>query len=1428
MGGTGALIRYSSQRKGKVQALQMMYYLEGGLLMVSNLLQTDSWVNDELRTHCSACFVQFLPFRRRHHCRTCGEVVCGGCSSQRAIRLTDMNVECETRVCTFCIIRAADASIKANEAAMRETNQEHRRLSAVSVLSLASPAVRRRKQMTLLSADSELTLGSVVQLWPQPVPANETARLEVARHSTIRSAEVDPTMNLLVSIVARTLECPAAYIGIMDDSLLWVKASVGLDDRVTHIPRDDCVCAHTLLQGKTMIVSDTCTDKHFHAGGHAVGSNPMRYYAGTPVRVRGHEIGVVCAIDTEPHSRTTDAMKSTLEAVAKIVSEVLEQRVAAEGTMDSPVNGAILQQRHRTDTEELDLHASLLGLNLLPSSQRTYCSSEDHGYDAPRPSSYLPHEYSDKITMTMDYFQQLQRSAWAEHTIEPEMSNNGAIKAFDLFSLEKWLTRSVTKMTGDCSSVVTQLLNYEDALLYQQLFSHVSSRHELSGQTWVDSVTLHPSFGATKDESLQVVTHRREYPDGSNVIVAIRASKDEETSESDLLFGWFVAPSGREDEMSSVNVSCIAAQSYGNQSHDLILSLNLLRRLNQKLAMTRFFHLPSEMPPPIKPSTLRVQLRSDNQKTHEGADSIGSSEDGQDEKQNRNERGETTANPSNIRGDQADDPLPESNRAALVALHESEQGSQLNQNEQLLLELLDKTISTQEILAERQHEMADLITTHGNQLERISSALSRVESILLDKEAKRATSKTFTHNPESFETLARTFSAIEQGKSSRVTGVQLLADGYRHLLAFPTSQELASALYLTASQLAPPYEGVELRFGAKTFVRFLKQLETEQNRDLDSKQTLEKLLAPYPDYGQATQALLDSGRVVVPANEEKGEPLTIQAVHEQMMAIATDEGAGGVARKQQLALKLLQQCRCPEERVFLVRMLAHQNLRIGVGEKSILSALAMASTLSKGEDSASALEKEWIDCVTLAYAQHPNYRVLAELVHASQHENDIARRIEWLRDEAGPATGVPVLTMSAYPVSSVAAVLDRVGKSTSRTATCEYKYDGARVQVHLSLSGSNSSVRSVGRIFSRNMEDVTERYSSLLDVLEKRLTARNATAQNSPHVTSLIVEGEVVALNRETNSFLPFQVLQTKTTTEFCLFLFDLLAVDDTNLLQEPLRKRRTLLHNLVDEEPGYVEFVKHVDINLASNEGECNEQAAVVRECLEQAVSSGCEGLMIKALDDEESEYKAGRRSYSWMKLKHDYISTPSTCSKKRSALASASGNGTFLADTLDLVPIGAFYGKGRRAGVFGSFLMATYNSASGKFETIGKVGTGFSDAQLSEMAVRLQNQVLPETDEVPEQYRSIAIRSRHPDVWLSPEEVWEIKATQLTESPSYSCGAAMACKTSDDSAATARKGLALRFPRFVRYRPDKKPLQATESEQALELFDQQQQIPH
>ena len=137
-----------------------------------------------------------------------------------------------------------------------------------------------------------------------------------------------------------------------------------------------------------------------------------------------------------------------------------------------------------------------------------------------------------------------------------------------------------------------------------------------------------------------------------------------------------------------------------------------------------------------------------------------------------------------------------------------------------------------------------------------------------------------------------------------------LAHGYRQLLSLPTAQELASALYLTASQLAPPYKGVELQFGAKSFVKMLKPLEAlQEEQEADSTQTLEQALASFPDYGLAVHALLDNGRVALPQGEETDSELRIQAVHAELMAMAQDEGAGQVARKQQRALKLLQQCR---------------------------------------------------------------------------------------------------------------------------------------------------------------------------------------------------------------------------------------------------------------------------------------------------------------------------------------------------------------------------------------------------------------------------------------------------------------------------------------------------------------------------------------
>lgn len=148
------------------------------------------------------------------------------------------------------------------------------------------------------------------------------------------------------------------------------------------------------------------------------------------------------------------------------------------------------------------------------------------------------------------------------------------------------------------------------------------------------------------------------------------------------------------------------------------------------------------------------------------------------------------------------------------------------------------------------------------------------------------------------------------------------------------------------------------------------------------------------------------------------------------------------------------------------------------------------------------------------------------------------------------------------------------------------------------------------------------------------------------------------------------------------------------------------MLQELFVKQPGYLEFVESIDLQLNRDSSE-DETASVdelrLTEYLQKAVDSGCEGLMIKTLDDD-SEYKAGVRSFSWMKAKHDYLTDNSSSASGKSASAS---NGVFLPDTLDLVPIGAFYGKGRRAGVLGSFLMATYDSESGCYEVCFTVGS-------------------------------------------------------------------------------------------------------------------------
>lgn len=175
---------------------------------------------------------------------------------------------------------------------------------------------------------------------------------------------------------------------------------------------------------------------------------------------------------------------------------------------------------------------------------------------------------------------------------------------------------------------------------------------------------------------------------------------------------------------------------------------------------------------------------------------------------------------------------------------------------------------------------------------------------------------------------------------------------------------------------------------------------------------------------------------------------------------------------------------------------------------------------------------------------------------------------------------------------------------------------------------------------------------------------------------------------------------------------------------------------------------------------------------------------------------YEPGKRSYQWLKLKRDYIDG--------------------MGDTFDLVPIGAYMGKGRRAGAYGAYLLGVYAPEAGVYQPICKLGSGLSDEELARWSEQTSADVISAEQaaaliDLPHGALPPAVA---PHVWLRPQVVWEVSAAEVSVSPLY---------TAAFGAVDDERGLALRFPRFVRERPDKAPAQATTAEQLVSIFQSQ-----
>ena len=675
--------------------------------------------------------------------------------------------------------------------------------------------------------------------------------------------------------------------------------------------------------------------------------------------------------------------------------------------------------------------------------------------------------------------------------------------------------------------------------------------------------------------------------------------------------------------------------------------------------------------------------------------------------------------------------------------------------------------------------------------------------------------------------------------ASRIKIVDTLTNTLRTiLLADPTS--LLPAVWLATNSISPPYIDLELGLGGSAISKALKKVCGLDNPGL------KKL---YDKHG-------DAGDVAFEAKKRqsltlrKPKPLTIKSVFESLQKIANAKGTGSVEVKQRIVERLVQDARGAEESRYIVRTLV-QHLRIGAVKTTMLIALSRAFSLSRppGADfpvkdraQLAKLSKQDLadvytpaeEAVKACFARRPNYN---DLVPALL-EIGVGDRYELLL-RCGLAMHIPLRPMLGGITRDLGEMLQKL---SGREFTCEYKYDGQRAQVHCDEAGKVT-------IFSRHLEVMTDKYPDLVALVPQI---------RGEGVGSFIMEGEVVAIDQDTGELKPFQILSNRARkdvvigsvkVDVCLFAFDLMYLNGEELLGRSLRERRSLLRSLFVEIPHHFTWVKNIDATSADEE--------TVSDFFKQAVSEKCEGFMAKVLDnladvdlpllDDEgviippdepkppptptkrksrkpkapvkkaatttgdaeddlptedkkpgsgrrkpllATYEPDKRLDAWLKVKKDY--------------------NTSASDTIDLIPIGAWHGSGRKSKWWSPILLAARNPETGSLEAVTKCMAGFTDkfytANRAKYEFGSENLI---SKPAFYEYRG------EPAVWFAASEVWEIAFADVTLSPTYT--AALGLVDED-------RGLSLRFPRFLRVREDKGIEEASDTDFLAGLYRKQE----
>jgi len=575
----------------------------------------------------------------------------------------------------------------------------------------------------------------------------------------------------------------------------------------------------------------------------------------------------------------------------------------------------------------------------------------------------------------------------------------------------------------------------------------------------------------------------------------------------------------------------------------------------------------------------------------------------------------------------------------------------------------------------------------------------------------------------SFGTLAQTFDELER-TSSRRQLTTLLANLLRQIEA----DEIAEVSYLLQGRVAPLYEPVEFGLGERSIEKALAQAFGVTAAEARQR---------YSQHGDLGLVVEELSRQAQNGRTPADTP-DVRSVFSRLKAVAEASGSGSAERKVSGLTELLSELD-PISAKHLVRIPVGAS-RLGIGYVTVLAALAEARLDGKKEQQ-QLLEEAYNRTSDLGLVSHTLWTQGLDAVRALQI-----------------SVGRPIRPQLAERLPDIPSLLTKLGGR----AHAQLKFDGIRVQIHLDRRAEPDQQV---RLFSRNLESMTSMFPEIVEGTLSQVQAETA-----------ILDAEALAFNPLSEEFMPFQettrrrrkhgIGDIQAELPIKAMVFDFMYRDGTPLTDRPLLERLDELQKTV-----------RGNEVLRPEAGEVIDQAERLQALLEEALSRGLEGLVVKRVD---SPYQAGARNFNWVKLKKHSSAT--------------------LPDTVDCVMLGYFVGRGKRADLgVGALLVGVYDKEADEFVTVSRLGTGLSDEQWREVRQRAEPL---RSDERPARVRSMI----EPSVWVQPQLVIEVLADEITKSPNHTAG------------------YALRFPRVIRFREaDKKPEDATSMQELVTLYKAQ-----